>query len=236
MKDIFDRPLKAGDFVVNADRNLITKSYGLVLSDKYILNLNGRRVGCSNCYLVENPCDGEKEIYKNLLSIFSNYQKKVQKQLIENQKKEKEKRERLKGFHYIPGDILKLSSNSIYDTYLYLGYFKIDDLDNLETKEGHLYLRIYDLNQIDDFVMPFNNKLNIGEVMYHTLNPYKFKNCKMDLLNYDNYEIIFTKGLSSRFYKVAGHYDLFLSDNEENELILDYLRYRVKLKMLNKDS
>lgn len=214
MKDMYDRPIKVGDFVLIADRRLSEKKYGLILSDKFVLLDTGRRCSCDLCYLVECPCLAEQKIYKNLLKVFSDYQQKYQKQLLEKQKKDKEKREQLKNFHYVPGDILKLTHETYYHNhcYIYLGFYRMENMLNpSEIVEGHLYLEIKHLDQLDDFVMPHNNKLNIVDMMVNEFSYYKW------IKNFFNpYDvIIITKNYSSKFNEVVGHYDLYLSENDD---------------------
>ena len=144
MKDIWGRPLKIGDLVMNDLRYYIVISDIELFIPDYIVKYNDGKV-----YLIDNPIEQEKLLYED-------YTLKYQKYLLKRMEKDKKKKEELKRNKskselIRPGDILKEKNSPNGTHYLYLGEGVYKDFDGI-SREGHLYLKC------SNNILEYNNK------------------------------------------------------------------------------
>lgn len=228
LTDVLNRELKAGDFVLYARRNSDKLlNYGIVVSDKTIFDGSINYSFATECYLITNLDDKEKEIYENLYSKYSKLVYERQK------KKEENKKSQLKA-----NKVFHLYSNS-RGYYLYLGKMRYNPeftkdftytIDNrvynssfIGKEEGYAYLELSSLSNDKLKEILSKGEINLADFLYHWNTYYQRYNLKISpSIGYYDIELLKTFKL---VYEDLGEFRV-LGLSEDNKICAYDLLYR----------
>lgn len=218
MLDVLGRELHMGDLVIanytkSNDMPFGKQCFSMVIAEDRAFNGNDFKLYNRDMYLIANPCTEELVILEELKAKYVEYTKIKIKTAEINKIKQKENREKLKGYKSsVVGDVYETYSGS-KERILYLGFCKMEVESNsgVIVKEGHLYIPLYfDSRKSSNVNTLYDKEVDIGRLLKLDIPSYSSLKvgCDAKIGLYNNVSITKSKSAKYTPEKLLGHVNI----------------------------